>query len=66
MAVLKAKGSLKKVATSAAKVEAAEPGRFRVVIATYVARHKTRAEASAYMKTIQLTDNSIAFIVEEK
>jgi hypothetical protein len=66
MAVLKPRGNLKKTAVSAAKVEAADPGRFRVCVATYVARHKTKAEASAYMKSIKLGPESIAFIVEEK
>jgi len=66
VAVLKPKGTLKRVSEKASKVAADDPGRFRVVHAVYVSRHKTRAEASAAMKKVKLKGDDIAFIVEEK
>jgi endonuclease III len=50
----------------AAKREAVSQDRFRVVVATYVSRHRTKAEASAAMQAIKLKGDDIAFIVEEQ
>jgi endonuclease III len=50
----------------AAKREVVSQDRFRVVVATYVSRHRTKAEASSAMQKIKLKGDDIAFIVEEQ
>lgn len=47
------------------KAAAPDPGRFRVVLAQYVSRHKTAAEASAALKKVKLKGDDVTFVIEE-